>query len=88
MKRKDHDFIWVLLSNSITSTLFAIHHADQIDAAAHKPFHLAYPTTRRSACLLTPARYSSMSLLSAKHSHITHVLLTIHYPHHQCLAKP
>ena len=28
-------------------------------------FHRAYPATRKPACLLTPARYSTMSLLSA-----------------------
>ena len=28
-----------------------------------------------------------MSLLSAKHSHATHVSLTIHYPHHPCFGQ-
>src|SRR5579863_3109012 len=61
---KDHDVTLILLSGSIRGTLFATQEVDQIDANRYKPFHLAFPRTRKPLSLLTPARSSSMSLLS------------------------
>ena len=46
MYRKDHDVNLMLLSYSITGTLFTSHEADQIDAYRYNAFHLASLPTR------------------------------------------
>ena len=64
LSRKDYDTTLMLLSDSITGTLFTIHVADQVTANAHKLFHRASPATRSLLYSLIPARCSTMSLLS------------------------